>query len=403
MDMDNTDTVSAADPRIEKFVGAVTPEAPQAEYHELAKTRYRREGNVVSLFSRDDIMALNQTASVRGFGGGGAGRSGLFPNEKPRIPSELDGPEHRKWRQLLNPLFSPSRIRAWEAKMRENIGHLLDNIIENGEVEFYQEFAAEFSSSVFIEMYGAHHKDRAVYQEFSDGIIRAEGENYEEVIANAKPVSDRLRAYVYALMEEKRKEPGDDLVSELLSLEFEGAPISDLDLNLILVTLLLGGMDTVTATLSLMFAWLAENPEERRRLVDNPKLFASASEELLRFQTPLPVLQRFVTEDVDLGGGLILKPGDSIRTVFGSANVDPHAFVEPLKVDPERKDNAHLTFGLGAHRCLGIHLARLELRVALEEFHRRIPEYSIKEGETQRFDNRMIRRAYYLPLTVNPA
>ncbi|MBW2289937.1 MAG: cytochrome P450, partial [Deltaproteobacteria bacterium] len=153
---------------------------------------------------------------------------------------------------------------------------------------------------------------------------------------------------------------------------------------------------TVTATLGCNIAYLAENPEQRRRLVENEALLDGAVEELLRWETPVTGVPRVLKQDITVGG-IELKEGELVSLSLGASNIDEEEFVNPEDVDFERERNRHLAFGGGAHRCLGSHLARMELRVALEEWHKRIPDYRVKPGETPSYSPG-IREVQYLPL-----
>ena len=164
--------------------------------------------------------------------------------------------------------------------------------------------------------------------------------------------------------------------------------------------LLLAGLDTVTATVGCNIAYLADNPEQRRRIVADPSLIPGAVEELLRWETPVTAVPRVVKKDVEIRG-FQLKEGDLVTLLLGAANIDDEHFEGAEAVDFERGRNIHLSFGGGPHRCLGSHLARMELQVAMEEWHRRIPEYRIREGETPRYSPG-IREVMYLPLTWEP-
>jgi cytochrome P450 len=160
--------------------------------------------------------------------------------------------------------------------------------------------------------------------------------------------------------------------------------------------LLLGGLDTVTATLDCMIAYLARHPDERARLIADPALVDGTVEELLRTETPVTMLPRTVNADTTIGG-VDIKAGDGCALLIGAANGDEAEFEAADVVDFERSANRHLAFGGGPHRCLGSHFARLELRVGLEEFHRRIPDYRIEEGAEIHYSPG-IRQADHLPL-----
>jgi cytochrome P450 len=163
---------------------------------------------------------------------------------------------------------------------------------------------------------------------------------------------------------------------------------------------ILGGLDTVTSTLDCSMAYLAERPEHRRELVERPELVPHAVEELLRLHTPVMQVIRVVAQEHEMHG-VQMKPGDHVMVMIGAADTDPDEFDDPHLFLPERETNRHLAFGGGPHRCLGSHLARFELRIALEEFHKRIPEYEVAEG-AELYYSPGIREIRELPLVFEP-
>ena len=216
--------------------------------------------------------------------------------------------------------------------------------------------------------------------------------------------AERIRAetgkeitqYFRSAIAAKRANPDDALLSRIVHGKVDGRPPTDEELLGMCHLLLLAGLDTVTATLDCMIAWLAQHPERRRQLVEHPELIDNAVEELLRHETPVMMVARAVAKDFEFGGCQMHK-GDSLTPLIGAANLDEGEFDDPLDVSWERTENRHMAFGAGPHRCLGSHLARLELRVALEEFHKRIPDYSIAEGAILSYSPG-IRQADALPL-----
>jgi cytochrome P450 len=223
--------------------------------------------------------------------------------------------------------------------------------------------------------------DLPTFLEWRDNIIRpdvAPGD-FDAAAAIRAETSKAITAYFEAAIEAARRDPGDGLIGELVHADFEGRPLNQAELLGICHLMLLGGLDTVTATLDCMIVYLARHPERRRELVDNPALVPAAVEELLRYESPVMVVPRVVKTPVTVCG-VDLQPGDPVMLVVGAANGDDAEFERPDEVDWGRDTNRHVAFGGGHHLCLGAHLARLELRVALEEFHRRIPEYRIADG-----------------------
>ena len=166
---------------------------------------------------------------------------------------------------------------------------------------------------------------------------------------------------------------------------------------------MIAGLETVTSSLTCIVAWFARNPVAQQQVRQDPSLVTPAVEELMRRETPVIVSSRHVVRDVELADGLTLEAGTDVSLMFAAADVDPHAFPDPLTVDFARSGAGHLAFASGYHRCLGSHLARLELRTAIDQLHRRLRSYAVTPGETPSYRYSGARAATYLPLTFQPA
>jgi len=200
------------------------------------------------------------------------------------------------------------------------------------------------------------------------------------------------------VLDEREVERHDDLLSHFLDAELDGEKLTRTEILDICFLFLIAGLDTVTATLDCMFAFLAQHPEHRRELVANPALIPAAVEELLRWETPVMGVARVAARDTNLGGCPIHQ-GDQVMVMLGAANTDDTEFDDAETVRFDRESNRHLAFGGGIHRCLGSHLARQELRIALREWHRRIPEYAIADGHTLAYTSG-IRSIEYFPMNL---
>jgi cytochrome P450 len=305
-------------------------------------------------------------------------------NIRPLIPLQIDPPEHKKYRKLLDPLFAPRKMALLEDQVAVLANDLIDRFISRGEVNFAQEFSIPFPSQVFLTLLGLPLDEVDRFLAMKDGIIRPDhvtGEPYGSDAVNAfqQKTADSVYSYFNEILDEREVEAKDDLLSHFLGAEVDGHRLTREDILDISFLLLIAGLDTVTATLDCMFAYLSEHPEQRRQLVDDPSLIPSAIEELMRWETPVMGVVRVAVEDTELGNCPIPK-GDQVMIMIGSANTDGSEFEDPDVVRFDRAENRHIAFGGGVHRCLGSHLARMELRVALREWHRRIPEYSVEPG-----------------------
>ncbi|MEE2768862.1 MAG: cytochrome P450 [Actinomycetota bacterium] len=298
---------------------------------------------------------------------------------RPLIPLQIDPPDHSKYRKLLDPLFAPRRIALLEDRTRSLVAGLVDRVVEDGECNFHDAVAEPLPSTVFLELLGLPVSRAAEFLALKDGIIRPEAETPEQ----RSEIVDATGAQIYAVLEEVVEQrlaaPQDDFISSFLSAEVDGHQLTSEEVIDICYLFFLAGLDTVTASLDCMMARLAQNPGERRRLVDDPEIISLAVEEMLRWETPVTSVVRVTTQETELSGCPI-GANEVVSVMIGSANTDERAWDNPDLVDADRQVNKHLAFGGGVHRCLGSHLARMELRVTLEEWHARIPDYHIPDG-----------------------
>jgi cytochrome P450 len=323
-------------------------------------------------------------------------------NVRPMIPQQLDPPAQTRYRRLLDPMFSRKKMEELVPAIREHASALIDQFIDDGECEFDSAFAIPLPCTAFVSLFGLPLSEMPTFLEMKDGIIRphkflppgsADLVKAEEI---RKSTSLRMYAYFEDEMARRRGNPGDDLLGALLVAEIDGKKLEHNEILDICYLLLMAGLDTVTATLGCNIAYLAANPDQRRRIVENPALIPGAVEELLRWETPVTVVPRMATKDVTISG-FSVKGGEIVSFLIAAANTDDAHFKDAQSVDFERERNIHMAFGAGPHRCLGSHLARMELQVAMEEWHKRIPDYAIKPGEKPTYSPG-IREVMYLPL-----
>jgi cytochrome P450 len=255
-------------------------------------------------------------------------------------------------------------------------------------------------ATMFMQILGAPMEDLPFFIEMKDNILKAEGLSLEEREAAGRASGDRMRARLKEILDERRASgvAHDDLISTFMNWELDGHRLSDADIVNVMHLFTIAGLDTVTSSIGCLVGWLAEHPDQRHRLMADPSLIPAAVEELMRFQSPVnnggP---RWATEDFEVNG-VQVKQGDMILLSWWTANLDPTAFTDPLTVDFDREPNRHIAFAAGRHRCLGSHLARLELRVAIEQFHRRVSDYSIAPGQEPVYKYEGVRSPVSLPL-----
>jgi len=316
-------------------------------------------------------------------------------NEFPLIPLSVDPPDHAKYRRLLDPQFSPKRMADLEPEARALVNEIIDAFIARGECDFHEDFATPLPSTIFLALMGLPQEDLPQFLRWRDDTIRPQGHDEATIEAKRMAAGKAIEDYFEAKIEEKRSHPDDRLLSTIVHGEVDGRPLTHAELLGTTHLLLLGGLDTVTATLDCMIVYLARHPERRDALVANPELVSNAVEELLRHQTPVMMVPRIIAQDYEFNG-VQLRAGDSATLLIGAANADASEFEDASGVVFTREANRHLAFGGGAHRCLGSHLARLELRVAIDEFHKRIPRYEIATDQIHFSPG--IRQADRLPL-----
>ncbi len=305
-------------------------------------------------------------------------------NARPLIPLQIDPPEHKKFRKLSDPIFAPRQMALLEESVERTVNLLIDGFIAEGRVDFAEQFSVPFPSRMFLGLLGLPFEELPRFLGMKDGIIRPHvvlGVPYDspEMHDHQQRTADSIYEYFDQLLDQRQTDRRDDLLSRFLDAEVDGEKLSREDILDICFLFLIAGLDTVSATLDCIFGYLVAHPDHRRQIVENPALIPAVIEELLRWETPVQAVARVALSDAELGGCPV-KRGDSVTVVIGSVNTDEADLGDADVVRFDREANRHVAFGAGVHRCLGSHLARLELRVAVREWHRRIPEYSLEEG-----------------------
>jgi cytochrome P450 len=357
-------------------LGDPSAAAPQPSNHALVGQGAVSLGGPVMVTNRE---LVNETLRASGtFSSADLVEQG---NSLPLIPLNIDPPDHRKYRKLLDPLFAPRRIDALETDITERVNHFIDAFVDRGHCDFTAELAELFPSAVFLGMMGLPWDELETLVAMRDGLLRPGNRQMqpEERSAIQRETAGRVYAYFDAILDERADDPRDDILSLFVGVEADGDRLDRQEVLAICFVLLTAGLDTVTDSLTCFFAFLAQHPEHRRRIVDDPDVIPDAVEELLRWETPVPSVVRWAREDSTIGSEAV-GAGQHVIVNLSAANLDPDEFAEPLEVRFDREVNRHLAFGGGVHRCLGSHLARRELRIALREWHRRIPDYSLSPG-----------------------
>lgn len=292
------------------------------------------------------------------------------------IPEMLDPPEHTAWRRLLRPLFTPARASAIRERTRRHCAELVEDLRTRGACDFVADFARRFPAGVFIEIMGLPHERLEEFLDWEHAVLhQPSSPRWADARRQAL---GQVTACFTELIADRRREPRDDIVSAAIAFRLDGRPVTDQELLSLCVLLFLAGLDTVSAALSYAFWHLARHDRDRARVAAEPGIIPAAVEELLRaYAIVLPA--RRLTRDAVVEG-CPMKAGEMVMLPISAATRDPRAFPDPETVDFDRAPNRHLAFGAGPHRCLGSHLARQELQIALAEWHARIPDYRIPGG-----------------------
>lgn len=309
-----------------------------------------------------------------------------FGNARPTVPDEInpkglkllpfqaDPPEHTVYRALISATFAPKRIAELEAGIRAYAVELIEGLAPRGECEFVSDFADKMPIIVFMRLVD-------LPEEHRHGLVRLV---YNVIHAVDQPFDQKMQEitdYLTPVIRERRSNPGDDLISALTKARIQGRPLSETELHGICGLLLLGGLDTVASTLGLITRFLAESPTHRHQLVANRDIIPNAVEELLRrFPTVVGGTGRLVRKDV-VYNGIQLRKDEHVMAPMGLYNFDERVFDDPMTVNFSRPKPVHASFGPPSpHRCPGSYLARTEIKIFLEEWLPRIPDFKIKPG-----------------------
>jgi cytochrome P450 len=287
------------------------------------------------------------------------------PEDEPYLPPiTMDGANHMKFRVPLMRAFAPARIKALETQIRTFAAELIDAIKDKGECDFVDAVAEPLPIVTFMKLMGYDLSRRKEFREWASWMSKADVEKRLESNRRAAEMS-RL------LFEERRKHPQDDLLTELTRETIDGKPISQADLDGMVILLFGAGLDTVANSMAFGMHHVARNPELQDRLRADPSLISETIEELLR-RYSVSSVARAASRDV-LWHGARIKQGERVLLMLPTGNMDASAFPEPTRFDLEREDKTHMTFNSGPHRCVGSHLARLELNILYEEWLKRMP------------------------------
>ena len=290
----------------------------------------------------------------------------------PMLPVQADPPNHTEYRRILNPKLTPNAIQKLESYVRELARTIIDDVYPKGECNFIEEVAERFPVTIFLKIAGAPLTDRA--RVVSIAVKYTRSPTFE---ARQAAISD-MAAYLREKFAERQGNPQDDLLTLIAQARMPDRELTQTEKEGLGVLAFFGGLDTVKSVLSFVVSYLAQHPDDYKKLVDNPELIKSAMEELLRV-SGVSTPERGVTHDVEYRG-IPFKKGDRVVFLTQLWGMDDQQIPNPHLVDFSRDVSQHYAFGAGPHRCIGSHLARLEFRIFLEEWTRTIKSFGVKDN-----------------------
>lgn len=389
------------------------------------KFRWLRENDPVYWDAKNAIWAVSKHADVvyaskhhEIFCSG----EGTRPNMPTKLSIvDMDEPRHGQLRNLINRGFKPRTVAGIEARFRQFTIEAIEKIQRQGHCDFVRDIAVPMPIEVIADLIGIPKTDRNKLHHWSDTMIASDG-NYDnpEMMMKAANAFAEYVAYIEDTIEARRKEPQEDLVSVLVNARDGGllgedasvnvakmpsdqaADMAKDELTMFLVTLLIAGNETTRNALTGGMSQLIENPDERQKLIDDPSLIPSAVEEIVRYVSPVLNFARTATQDTELRGRKI-KKGEKILLMYPSANRDADVFAEPDRFKVDRDPNPHVAFGIGNHFCLGANLARMEIRVVLEEILTRVPDMAYSDGPPKVHPSLLVRSFTHMPVSFTAA
>jgi cytochrome P450 len=360
---------------IEEHFDPFSPELALQLYPTLARARDRcpfthsdQLGGFWLATRYDDVLRIAQDWETFSSELGGARDGGS--GERPKLyPVSIDPPLQRTFKRLINAYFTPAVVEAWEQPTRALVNRLIDGFVESGECDFMGSFARPFPGLAFFDL--ALHAPPDDLEEVNDWATRAS-------LPDAGDSLTRLAGWIKEFVDARRREgPRGDVVDGVMSADIEGRPIDEDEIIGTIQLLILGGLETTAGVLGMSMLRFCEQPEIPALLRSRPELIPAAVEELLRLDGSFICMARTVRHESEFAGQR-LQPYDSVYMYWASANRDDTEFENPDTFDLERPRNRHLAFGAGTHRCAGSHLARMNLRIALEELLPRLHDIELQ-------------------------
>jgi len=370
-----------------------------------------------SLTRYDDVVATSKDYETFSNARGGSSLMDLTPEQIEARMSMLDAdpPYHTRLRSIVNKAFTPRAISAYEGRIRELIAEILDRAFEQEEFDFVSSVSMETPMWVLCDIMGTPVEDRQRIIQLGDAMLgntdpdtagefvhgQADLSEYAH-LPFSSPAALEMFEYAHDLAEQRRACPANDITTRLIESEVDGDRLTEHEFDLFFLLLITAGNETTRHTISHGTHALLSDPDQVRRLVEDPSLIPNAVEEIIRWATPVLHFRRTATRDVELNGEVV-RENDKVVLWFISANRDEAHFPDPQRFDVSRAGNRHTAFGLGGpHFCLGAHLARLELRIWLELMLPRLPHLELA-GPPERLRSNFFHGIKRMPVRYSPA
>jgi cytochrome P450 len=348
----------------------------------------------------DDVAHVSKNAQLFSSGIGTSILSELEPKDLRNMQQQLinmDPPRHVALRKLMNPPFKPTAVRASEDAIRGIVCSVLDSLEGKRECDFVDAVSAPISLRILTRFLGVPDQHSRRFYRWTNKMIGSADPSVSSVFRGRLAVLELL-IYGALLARKRRKRPTEDVYSLLVNGELDGLPVDRLTLGMNFFLLVVAGNETTRNALSGGVEALCNHPDQLEKLQRDPSLLPGAIEEMLRYVTPVMQFRRTATRDTHIGDQLVHE-GEKVVMYYGAANRDPRVFDEPERFDVTREHNPHLAFGTGTHVCMGSHMARLSMRVTLEELLRRFPDLR-RAGEVERLRSNFINGIKRMPVAL---
>ena len=312
-----------------------------------------------------------------------------------------DPPDHTRLRGLVNKAFTPRVVESMRPRIQAIVDELLDSVQQDGRMDVIKDLAIPLPATVLSEILGVRKADISLFKAWADDILAYQGVNKPavEILRRGQSAILGIRAYLGELIEEKRRQPSEDLLSQLVAAESEGDKLSESELVNSSITLLVAGHETTTSLIGNGIYTLLRHPDQWQLLQDDPSLLTSAIEEMLRYESPVARQPRLMKQDAEMGGKQ-MRQGEIAFQMLNAANRDPAYFVDPDLFDIQRQKNRHIAFGVGIHFCVGAPLARTEGQIVFSTVMKRLPRIRLVEEkpdwDLQKPNSRMLKTLHVL-------